>query len=207
MYPTYMVDNKHSEQKGFALLIALIVVGVVLSVGLVILDLTIKQVRLAATTRDSEVAFHAANAGMECAQYLRRVELDTLVAAGSDLPSSMQCFSGVEAADKQNSALASDAVDSASDSSFVRHYSYEFTWEDRCTLVDMVTQNSVANGASITVAQADMQAAIPGFPNEDKECLAGSECTTIAVRGYNQACPGSGDFGYGVVERKVLLEF
>lgn len=202
-----MADNKHSEQEGFALLIALIVVGVVLSVGLVILDLTIKQVRLAATTRDSEVAFHAANAGMECAQYLRRVDLDAVVAVGTGLPSSLQCFSGVEAVDKQNSALRSDAVDSTTDSDFVRHYSYEFTWENRCTLVDMVTLNAVANGAQITVAQADMQAAIPGFPNENKECLAGSECTTIAVRGYNQACPGAGDFGYGVVERKVLLEF
>ncbi|MFW6210467.1 MAG: hypothetical protein ACOC4E_03185, partial [Patescibacteria group bacterium] len=55
---------------GFALLITLLVVGVVLAVGAVLLDLTIKQVQLSSTAKDSEIAFHAANAGMECARFI-----------------------------------------------------------------------------------------------------------------------------------------
>ena len=84
-----MVDN-YSQKTGFALLISLIVVSVVLSVGLVILDLTIKQVRLAATTADSETAFHAANAGMECARYWRR-NLDDAALLGGNI-NSVECF-------------------------------------------------------------------------------------------------------------------
>src|SRR6056297_3030355 len=66
-----MADNTQS-QSGFALLVSLIVVSVVVSVGLVLLDVTIKQLRLSSNSTDSEIAFHAANAGMECAQFWRR---------------------------------------------------------------------------------------------------------------------------------------
>ena len=64
--------NFNQKESGFALLITLIVVGVVLSVGLSILDLSIRQVRLSTNAKESELAFHAANAGMECARYWRR---------------------------------------------------------------------------------------------------------------------------------------
>ena len=53
---------------------SLIVVSVVISIGLVVLDLTLKQLRLSTNSKDSETAFHATNAAMECARYWRNEE-------------------------------------------------------------------------------------------------------------------------------------
>jgi Tfp pilus assembly protein PilX len=82
------------KQAGFALLISLLVVGVVISVGLSILDLSIKQVRLASNATESEKAFHAANAGIECARYWRRV-LSMQIEDGMTLSPSPTCFGGI----------------------------------------------------------------------------------------------------------------
>lgn len=197
-----MVDKQYKET-GFALLVSLIVVGVVLSVGLVILDLTIKQVRLATTNKDSEVAFHAANAGMECARYWRR-SLTADMTTGAPA-SGVSCF-GQPATNVSptNVPLASGSGGNA------WRYSYQFTWgpaNDRCTRVDTVSAVAPAFAADAVIQNSTMQGIIPGYPGTaDVTCPAGSQCTTIAVRGYNQACP-AGNFGYGVVERQVLLEF
>ena len=58
---------------------SLIVVSVVISIGLVVLDLTLKQLRLSTNSKDSETAFHAANAAMECARYWRNEKNDDFV--------------------------------------------------------------------------------------------------------------------------------
>jgi hypothetical protein len=41
-------------------------VAVVVSITLAVIELTIKQLNLTVTAKDSEIAFHAANAGIEC---------------------------------------------------------------------------------------------------------------------------------------------
>jgi Tfp pilus assembly protein PilX len=51
----FMRINMHDTEKqaGFALLISLLVVGVVISVGLSVLDLSIKQVQLSSDAKES----------------------------------------------------------------------------------------------------------------------------------------------------------
>jgi len=61
-----LTKSLQPTEKGFALLMTLLIISVVLSVALTTLSLSIKQTRLATDTRDAEVAFHAANAGLEC---------------------------------------------------------------------------------------------------------------------------------------------
>lgn len=56
-------------QKGFALLIAVIFMSVMLSLGLVLGSLAYKQQVLASNAVESQYAFYAADAGMECALY------------------------------------------------------------------------------------------------------------------------------------------
>ena len=65
MKPISMSRLLHKE-RGFALLMTLLIISVVLSVALTTLSLATKQTRLATDTRDAELAFHAANAGLEC---------------------------------------------------------------------------------------------------------------------------------------------
>lgn len=190
---------RQQEDSGFALLIALIVVGVVLSVGLTILDLSIKQVRLSTNAKDSELAFQAANAGMECARYWRRAEADAMERGQNISP---ECFDESAYTDS-NSQISSGVIGDGE----VFQYQYSFSWggtNPRCTEINTLVASSSPFGVGVTTTA--MTTLVPGFPDGDaKYCEAGTKCSTISVRGYNRPCSTIG--GYGVVQREVLLEF
>lgn len=198
-------------ESGFALLMTLLVVSVIISVGLTILDVTIKQVRLSSNAKESEIAFHAASAGLECAQYQRRNQA-AVMEAGTTLTA--DCF-GVRVA-RTNSTVTSISSNSitvtpANASTTSYHYAYQVTWgpnnEKRCSHVDTIIIN--APTATGTVNQTDMSAIIPGYPSSGKTCPTGGICTVVAVKGFNRACPDSPSarFPAGTVQREVLLEY
>lgn len=56
-------------QRGFTLLIAVILSSVALAIGLALLDIAYKQVVLASAAKQSQKAFYAADAAMECVLY------------------------------------------------------------------------------------------------------------------------------------------
>ncbi len=69
---THWKNGRHegvSRQRGFALLIALIFMSVMLSFGLALSSLAYKQQTLAASSVESQYAFYAADAALECALY------------------------------------------------------------------------------------------------------------------------------------------
>lgn len=57
------------KQKGFTILFAVLVSSIILALGLGIVAITMKEVRLSGTGRDSQLAFYAADSGAECAFY------------------------------------------------------------------------------------------------------------------------------------------
>ena len=59
----------NKQQRGFALLIAVIFMTVMLSIGLALSSLGYKQEILASTAIESQSAFYAADAALECALY------------------------------------------------------------------------------------------------------------------------------------------
>ena len=214
-----MADNKQS-QAGFALLVSLIVVTVVVSVGLALLDVTIKQLRLSSNSTDSEIAFHAANAGVECAQYWRRASSDVIqgdqfgspeVPPGGSLSDVLNCF-GVN---DVGGTYRDDRTITMSGGGEVVFYEYEFSWAPdtsgdftRCTEIDMLvvaTDIFGANDSQITYADISAAGVVPGYPpGQDLECQAGSFCTVISSKGYNKSCSDKNTFG--TVQREVLLE-
>lgn len=200
--------NIQPKESGFALLITLIVVGVVLSVGLTILDLSVKQVRLSANAKESEVAFHAANAGMECARYWRKEEAEKMETGQSFTAT---CFGTSVGASPNTSPDPVPTLSTPSSDGDAFLYEYEFNWsttDPRCTQVTALVASSSIIGAGTTVDNVDQL--IDGYPDAygtDMDCGAGSRCTVISVRGYNKPCPASGTFGYGTVQREVLLQF
>lgn len=211
-----MEDNKQS-QSGFALLVSLIVVSVVVSIGLVLLDVTTKQLRLSSNSTDSELAFHAANAGMECARFVRRqaaaaIEGDEFAASpippGGSIDGISSCFGTSVVAP----AVGSVSVDNTNDGDAFL-YQYEFDWgTDRCSEVDMVVAaaniftSTATAGDGVSISEAVIRAEIPGYPRgQDLDCPAGSYCTVISVKGYNRSCANKNSFG--TVQREVLLEF
>lgn len=56
-------------EKGFAMLFAVLTASVLLSVGLSIFNLTVKELVLSSSGRESQFAFYAADTGIECAFY------------------------------------------------------------------------------------------------------------------------------------------
>jgi len=210
-----MQTNKNIKrhEQGFALLISLIVVGVVLSVGMTILDLSIKQVRLSTSSRDSETAFHASNAGAECARYWRREKSDTpdqentdAMVLGEDVD--VSCFGSDEIDISPESGQNEPKITVGTGKSYL--YKYEFTWgagNDRCTKINtIVTTADIDSPGPVLIA--NIKTLIPSYPEDTTECEPGSQCTILSSRGYNKPCPaGEGAFGYGTVEREVLLQF
>lgn len=197
-----MANNKtQPNNKGFALLLTLLVVAVLVSIGLSVLSLTIKQVRLASNARDSEAAFHAANAGLECAVYWRRQEADDMENGRSIGP--IRCF---KEPSSQN-VTPSTIINTTNAKAF--RYQYQFQWGDpvRCTQIDTIVGSSSLSGTGLTIP--DVRTYIEGYPSDSsnnarKECEPGTRCSIISVRGYNKAC--SLINSYGTVQREVLLE-
>lgn len=62
-----MIDYR--KQKGFTLLLSVLISGIVLSIGLAIFNLTFKELRLSSAGRESQFAFYAADSGIECGLY------------------------------------------------------------------------------------------------------------------------------------------
>ncbi|MBI2618266.1 hypothetical protein HYW58_02325, partial [Candidatus Kaiserbacteria bacterium] len=63
-----MFKNKNKDG-GFTLLIAVLVAGVLLAIGLAIFNIAIKELLLSSSGRDSQFAFYAADSGTECALF------------------------------------------------------------------------------------------------------------------------------------------
>jgi hypothetical protein len=61
--------KKNKTQKGFVILFAVLISSLVLSVGISIISISLKQIILSGSGRDSQYAFYASNSGAECAQY------------------------------------------------------------------------------------------------------------------------------------------
>ncbi len=59
----------YSPNRGFTLLIAVILASVALAIGLALVDIAYKQTVLSSTARQSQSAFYNADAALECALY------------------------------------------------------------------------------------------------------------------------------------------
>jgi Tfp pilus assembly protein PilX len=190
------VNNERNS--GFALLMTLVVVSVLISIGLTVLDLSIKQVRLSSNARESEIAFHAANAGMECARYWRRVD-SALMERGQDI--NPTCFSGTRTVNTNDQITVGVTGDGE-----VFRYNYAFTWGvggNSCSQITALVASSTLQGSGLTIS--NMPTLVSGYPDAQKECAEGERCTILSVRGFNRPCDAV--TGYGVVQREVLLQF
>ena len=65
-------SNQPQYSSGFTLLFAVIISSLLLSIGIAILDLALKQFSLTSTSQNSQVAFYAADDGLECALFWDR---------------------------------------------------------------------------------------------------------------------------------------
>jgi len=200
-----------NKKRGFALLITLLVVSVVISVTLAIVELSMKHLELSVNSRDSEVAFAAANAGLECAQRIRHSASSTIESGAT---TSFDCFEQTINVVKEVSlgfAVAGDP-----DYGKVFRYKKSIGWgsgasgtNDRCSEIDivaMVTENGAAGDLVIGgTGTNSLKNKFSGYENDTKSCGPGGRCTLASVRGYSANCANKTKSG--TLMREILLEF
>lgn len=194
-----------NPNNGFALLLTLVVSSVVLAIGLSLLSITLKQLTLSSTARDSEYSFHAANTGLECTQFAL---LDsTSFFNGSANVNSIACgdYSPVSTKFRRNSNVQNNQ-------GTIRQYIYEFNNDGSGNVGGSCINVSVYTFDVTGVTPADRLVIRPfdvftntveGLPSA--KCNAGGQCIYIFSRGYNRACNELGSIR--TVQRELTLTF
>lgn len=182
---------------GFALLLAIIISSVVLAIGLSILNISINQINLSATARESELAFQTAHAGMDCIWYWRNTNAASYTALNAALPD-IDCFATSPINDESTvrTTLQSNS------NGHINSYEYTFEWSDpvRCTDVEMVVFNATAGDLSWTFDNKGV--GVDGL----KECNEGNVCTVLFSQGYNRSCAELATSIFSV-QRELVVEF
>jgi Tfp pilus assembly protein PilX len=199
----------HNQQpRGFALLITLMVVSVVVSVTLAIVELSLKQLELSVDSTDSELAFQAANAGLECARYTRSV-MSNDFEDGTAV--SFNCFGTTVSGVSSNlpSGVPTTNVPAEGDVYWYRTEIQYGSAPVRCAeirVVSMVT-DTVAVPAGITIGSVGtpLSTFLPGYPTATKNCGPGGRCTAVSVTGYSSTCANKALAS--TRSREILLEF
>jgi hypothetical protein len=178
----------NTTNTGFALLLAIIIASIALSIGLSMLHITLKQLALGTTTKGSEVAFQVASAGMECLRYVRNNQSDEMY-AGSSVQ--VDCLGG--------SSVISNSG-SNSQHRIYRDETIDWAITGSDTLcVDTETHLLIADGGN------DITYTFPG--GSSKTCNSGDVCTFGFVRGYNRSCSDIGNNSVFTVQRELTVEF
>lgn len=191
-------QNKIQKNKGFALLLAVLVSVIVLTIGLTILNSALKQTFLSEVSLESERSFHAAYAGVECAQFWN-------VADAWDVGTgtmSIQCME--QTASTNSSAPLAYNADEV--------WTIQFDWTNSASYpgsgapdaytYDMCTDMTVYKYFDAS-APTTMTVLPTGFAN--RICAIGVECTVVESRGYNRSCGNLTDIR--TVEREVTIRF
>ncbi|MFM2374412.1 MAG: hypothetical protein RLZZ234_407 [Candidatus Parcubacteria bacterium] len=179
MHTNTGVHKQHTPQRGFALLVAVLISSVVLAVGLSMLNITLKQYIFSGTGRESEIAFYAADAGMECALYF-----DTSTAGGVfDLSATGGSFSCMD-----QSTTAPAGGTSGVAKTFV--FEWNTSGQTVCTKIAITKYYSATNPVSMGAAGT---------------CDARATCTQVESRGYNRGCNGLSSAR--VVERALRASY
>lgn len=193
-----------AHNRGFALLLAMIVSSVVLAIGLSILSVSVNQLNLSSTARESEFAFQTAHAGLGCIVYWSNEQWDTFVKSSitsgeAATLGSLSCFDEVPVSfSNTNSAYQSGG-------NYTNIYSYTYEWgdsEERCTQMDLYILNAADSEYTPNIS----------FPNDGvgtngvKTCPEGNMCTVAISRGYNLACAEL-DTSIFAVQRELTIEY
>lgn len=185
------VSAKQAHQRcgGFALLFTMIVVSVLLAIGLTLLNITVKQFTLSSTARESEVAFHAANTGLECMHYYRNTNATDYFAGGS-VEVSCGGVSGTP-------TVSSDAASGGT----VYHYEYAFN--------GVGTAGVYVETSMYVLDMRESDSGVTNYPInegiESADCGAGVVCTVITSRGHNRS--QSQLDSIRTVQRELTIEF
>lgn len=207
------MSNSAPQQSGFALLMTIMVVSVLVLIALTILDISIKTLALSNNAAQSEIAFHAANAAMECARFTRTENRDDFI-EGDDVD--IDCFGASSEPDMEEGdtvgGVTYNIVGSGEDANsqvFTYHFDIDHGSPQRCSEATIVVLDSENASAYIGDDSNPNVDSTHYFPWDEGRfaCPLFSTCTFIYARGYNTSCSnaigGTGEF----LQREILLRF
>lgn len=155
-------------RQGFTLFIALVTTSIILAIGLSILTITLKEYLLSATARESEMAFSAADAGMECALYWSNSNAAGGFNKFSTAGSSINCM---------GNSISNVGVVNGAPGTLAKTSSLSIDWGSPQPVC-----------SKIEVTRYDPQHDHP----DGSTCPVGT-CMKIISRGYNRSCANISD--------------
>lgn len=123
-------DKRNSKKSGFTLFIAIMVMGTLLLIAVGIVTLAVKQSLISVSGRESQIAFYAADSGMECALFWDAGSLSTESAFDINEENTITCNQNAENPGNQWIVGGSSV-----------------------SVIDLITFNPSAHCASVTVTK------------------------------------------------------
>ena len=176
----------NQQQRGLALILTLITISAIITITISMIGLSLQQLQLSVDARDSERAFHAASAGLECGQFVRNNQADSFINYDGGEDIELNCM--------DDSGLPDTTTDDGVDGSgTVKIFNYEIEPElsgrSTCIQIDIALMESDSD--------EDMTYDFGGQTGE-QVCAQSSICTVVIARGYNRMC-GTSSGGYEIV--------
>jgi hypothetical protein len=182
------------RERGIALLVTLLVITVLLGIGASIVNITLKQYQFASIGLASEIAFQAANAGIEC---VLAHDYETFPRTAGN-PGKF----GVGETSPDITCMGVPDTGSAGTIESGEAQTYTFNWHapdapEVCT--DVTIYKFYSSSGPV-----DMLSAL----GRTGTCAVNTECTVIRSRGYNVPCPASGqNFPPRSIEREITQRY
>lgn len=176
------------QNNGFALLLAIIISSVVIAIGIAILHISVSQINLASSARESEIAFQTASAGIDCLTYWRSTTTGVFEQSSnttSPVVPTIKCFNKtVKVGDTGVSAVRKANHNSSGDKGQVYLYTYQFDFgaAQNCLITNLyVMQSSDTDDLQFDFSAFNADAG-------DKTCKKGNVCNVLISDGYNRSC-------------------
>lgn len=169
-------------QKGFTLLLSIVITSMLLLVSFVVANISLKQLVLAYAGQESQHSFYNADSGLECAMYWDSLfdsfattsqPLQTIICAGQSISSGSQ--NNIETFPMSTSLIGNTQIPTDTPTSIFRI--------------------NYARGCAIVTVNKSYSVASPGFPSVPK--------TLIQSKGYN-TCDINSDRRF---ERGIKIDF
>lgn len=188
------MNKKHTQlrSRGFTLLLSVIIAGIVLAVGLVLLSIAQRQFQISRIGRRSEIAFQAADAGVECMKYWDRPKHGAKFNPGSS--GTISCFGNIlQPTDSTKREWGTEQP-------------FEFTWDNGTDPIGSGEElPSLCTKVSIWkfTTGGDMESALG--TTTPTICNSPTTCTVIVSDGYNESCGNVTSIS--TVERELLVRY
>jgi len=189
-----MYMHKNSPQRGITLLITLLLMSVLLGISASLLNVSIKQFQLSGIARDSEMAFQAANAGMECALYYDNpvapgVSPFDVNGDGTPVPEEVNIACMGQVSEDLQTIGAGTVV-----SGEEQHFRYSWKNDASADTPTVCTDVSIFKFSEVPAFDGDaigpdMSSVLGSAASAECAEGEGTVCTIVKSRGYNVACP------------------